>query len=443
MTAIATEQVVAIKTPAWQQLKAAVTAIRPLQVKDGSIPDLSHHDAARGYIHDLCTAITELVPYFPHDDRYLHTVIADLQKWVTNDFTVPDFLDSLLALTEINRREDGLQHLIVFAMYTQNGNPSRNLEALILHIVWPDWIAHIEATTFENPLFLPVAFDDFTSGYDTNAAVLFPETVSTRETPPMKWGAIFCDRESARFRSVVGAAVDSLKVALPEDAQQLLADPKLAQETFVLWDLIHDRAHMRGDLPFDPFLVKQRLPYWLYSLEELRCDLTAFRGATELEKAGIKGAALVKYASILDRSLRFPLTGERQRNYDSVGGQILFAALRKGGAFTWHNSTLAIDWDKVSDVAHDLLARIEELYWHSIDRNKLSHWQTTYELVREFVEPHPASCWSDGIKAMPINYVNKDYLDAILQDEFPLSMFFEMLLKRLKPVVEATKGIRT
>ncbi len=52
-----------------------------------------------------------------------------------------------------------------------------------------------------------------------------------------------------------------------------------------MWDLIHDRTHMRGDLPFDPFMIKQRMPYFLYSLEELRCDLTAFREAVKLERA--------------------------------------------------------------------------------------------------------------------------------------------------------------
>ena len=48
-----------------------------------------------------------------------------------------------------------------------------------------------------------------------------------------------------------------------------------------MWDLIHDRTHMRGDLPFDPFMIKQRMPFFLYSLEELRCDLTAFRESRE------------------------------------------------------------------------------------------------------------------------------------------------------------------
>ena len=49
-----------------------------------------------------------------------------------------------------------------------------------------------------------------------------------------------------------------------------------------MWDLIHDRTHMRGDLPFDPFMIKQRMPFFLYSLEELRCDLTAFRESVKL-----------------------------------------------------------------------------------------------------------------------------------------------------------------
>ena len=65
----------------------------------------------------------------------------------------------------------------------------------------------------------------------------------------------------------------------------MLDDQTIAEETFVMWDLIHDRSHMRGDLPFDPFMIKQRMPYFLYSLEELRCDLTAFRECVALERA--------------------------------------------------------------------------------------------------------------------------------------------------------------
>ena len=37
-------------------------------------------------------------------------------------FGVPDFLDSLLAFQPQEHRENGLQHLVVFPMYTQNGS---------------------------------------------------------------------------------------------------------------------------------------------------------------------------------------------------------------------------------------------------------------------------------------------------------------------------------
>ncbi|HSS70027.1 MAG TPA: DUF6421 family protein, partial [Casimicrobiaceae bacterium] len=46
------------------------------------------------------------------------------------------------------------------------------------------------------------------------------------------------------------------------DAARLLVDQRLTEETFVMWDLIHDRTHMHGDLPFDPFMIKQRMPYF-------------------------------------------------------------------------------------------------------------------------------------------------------------------------------------
>src|SRR5690606_5185949 len=98
------------------------------------------------------------------------------------------------------------------------------------------------------------------------------------------WGAIFQDREAARYRRVTRAASEITKLDLPADAARMLDDQALTEKTFVMWDIIHDRTHMRGDLPFDPFMIKQRMPFFLYSLEELRCDLTAFRESVKIQK---------------------------------------------------------------------------------------------------------------------------------------------------------------
>ncbi|GAB2908345.1 DUF6421 family protein [Nonomuraea fastidiosa] len=429
-----------IKAARFARLKEAVEELRPLQVKDGSVPD-EHKERAAELVATIAERVAEIAPHFPHDAAYLEAVRADLGKWAAQGLGVPDFLDSLDLFHPDTQREDGLEHVVVFPMYTQNGNPNRNLEAVWVRTIWPGWLAELEAGGYDNPMFVPIAFEDFTSGYDTHSAVLFPETVAVRTTPArFTWGGIFADREAARFRRVAGAAAETLRLDLPPDAERLLASQRLAQDTYVLWDLVHDRTHSHGDLPFDPFMIKQRMPYWLYSLEELRCDLTAFGEAVRLEERGVPHARYVQIAILFDRLFRFPITGERVRNYDGLGGQLLFAYLHRNDIVRWTDNRLSIDWERVAIGVADLRGEVEKLYRDSIDRSKLAHWLAAYELVSAYVPPHPASVWAKGVEALPEE--QKAKVDAVLPDEFPLSMFYEALRRKLADVVESTEGLR-
>ena len=318
-----------VSSDAWRALKSAVTDLRALQVADGSVPEAAHHEAAAAQVGRVVAGIEALAPQLPHDADYLEALVKDFGRWADGGFEVPDFYDSLVAFAPAQHRVDGLPHLVVFPMYTQNGNPNRQVEAVLLEVIWPDFVADLEGGDYSNKLFLPIRFLDFTAGYDTNSAVLFPETVAMREVPNFTWGGIFADREAARFRRVVSEAAAVTRLSLPPDAARLIADQELAERAFVMWDLIHDRTHMHGDLPFDPFMIKQRMPYFLYSLEELRCDLTAFREAVTLEAQGHPYARSVQYAVLFDRIFRFAITGDRTRNYDGLGGQLLFAWLHQ------------------------------------------------------------------------------------------------------------------
>jgi len=437
--------------PAWLKIKAAVVALRPLQISDGSIPPADTDSAgaasepaqptARQLVEQITESIGEIAPEFPHDADYLAAVCKDLQRWAATDFGVPDFLDSLQAFHPSRSRVDGRRHLVLFPMYTQNGNPDRNFEAVLIEVIWPEFVQDLEAGDYSNKLFVPIRFLDFTPGYDTNSAVLFPETIAMREVPSFSWGAIFADREAARFRSVVSAAAGITRLALPPDAARLLSDQQLAEQTFVMWDLIHDRTHMHGDLPFDPFMIKQRMPYFLYTLEELRCDLTAFRESVKLEKQGVPHARLVQYAILFDRIFRFAITGSRVRNYDGLGGQLLFAWLHQARVLNWTDNRLTIDWAAVTEPILELGRQIEHLYWQSIDRSKTAHWLAAYELVSATVAPSPLSTWAKGPEALPLGGPIKGLTDAVLADEFPLSMFYEALNRKLSPVVTATAGI--
>ncbi|MEU0807853.1 DUF6421 family protein [Streptomyces sp. NPDC005970] len=435
-----------VEHPSWSVLKDAVEAIRPWQSKDGSI-DFEADGAppgarARSAVDRVVRAVEELAPLLPHDAAYHRALVADLRRWADGGFGVPDFLDSLLAFQPARGRADGRQHLVVFPMYTQNGNPDRNLEALVVRVVWPDWLAELERTRYDNKLYLGLAFEDFTSGYDTNSAVLFPETIAVREVPErFSWGGIFCDREAARFRRVSEAAVQALRVELPEDVRGMLEDQRRCQEAFALWDMVHDRTHSHGDLPFDPFMIKQRQPFWMYGLEELRCDLTAFKEAVKLEAEGVAQARDVQYAVIFDRMFRFPVTGDRVRNYDGLGGQLLFAYLHQHDVVRWTDNTLHIDWVRAPQVTNQLCGEIEKLYRDGIDRPKLVHWFKAYELVSSYLSPHPGSVWAKGPEALDLTQPPRKLVDDVLPDEFPLSMFYEALAKKLRDVVASTKGI--
>ena len=449
---------------AWLRLKAAATAIQRLQVRDGSIPAATDaasgdaHGEARALSAEIIAGIRALAPAFPHDAEYLAASVRDFEKWTDQGFSIPDFLDSLAAFQPQQHRVDGTRHLVVFPMYTQNGSRDRHVEALLVEAIWPEFIAQLEAGDYGNQLFVSLRFLDFTPGYDTHSAVLFPETIAMREIPTFTWGAIFQDREAARYRRVVRAAAEITNLDLPADAARMLEDQQLTEKTFVMWDLIHDRTHMRGDLPFDPFMIKQRMPYFLYSLEELRCDLTAFRESVAIEKrlssridAGealpdaeaetLEYARLVQYAIIFDRIFRFPITGSRVRNYDGLGGQLLFAWLHQRGVLHWTDTALAIDWEDVPGAVIALSDAINELYWRSIDRPKTAHWLAAYELVRSTLTPHPASLWARGLPDEILAGLPQGYTDAVLDDEFPLSMFFEALDKKMKSVIESTAGI--
>lgn len=430
-------------SPAWAAVKGAASALRPLQSQNGSIEDAAAHAEARAHVEAIRAALPEFASLLPHDAAYLDALRHDLARWSDSGFAEPDFLDSLVAFQPQVHRVDGLHHLVLFPMTTQNGSPDRLIEAVLVEVIWPEFVAALEAGDYSNGLFVPIRFVDFTGGYDTNSAVLFPETVAMRELPRFTWGAIFADREAARFRTVVRAAAQLTQLELPEAAERLLEDQRLAERTFVMWDLIHDRTHMRGDLPFDPFMIKQRMPYFLYSLEELRCDLTAFREAVRLEASDdpaiAEHAKLVQYAVIFDRIFRFAITGSRVRNYDGLGGQLLFAWLHQHRVLHWTDTRLTIDWDEVPAVVVALSDAINDLYWRSIDRPKVAHWLAAYDLVATTLTPHPASRWAT--RDLPLTGLPRELTDAVLDDEFPLSMFYEALSKKMVGVIESTAGI--
>jgi hypothetical protein len=425
----------ALADPAWADLREAVEELRLTQSPDGSV-DLGAHDAAR--LGELVTAIAasarRLLPHFPHQAEYMDALEADLRAWADGGFGKPDFTRATEAFRPERERRDGIEHLAVFPMYKQNGSPDTCFEALIVRVPWPGWAVELERR-YDNAKFVPVTFVDHTAGYDSECAVLFPETFAVAQRTDAHFGAIFCDREAERFRRVCGAAAGILRLNMPPDAACLLASPELSRDAYIAWDLIHDRTHMRGDLPFDPFMIRQRSPYWMYALEELRCDLTTFGEAVKLEAEGFALGKHIQYAILFDRLFRFPVTGGRVRNYDGLGGQLLFAFLHHERYLHWTDNRLVIEWGRVAEGVGRLQTMVADLYHSGIDRSKLGQWIAAHDLVATYVPPAEGSVWARDRRELPEVEEPKQLVDLVRDDEFPLSLFYTQLKPKLEPAL--------
>jgi hypothetical protein len=183
-------------------------------------------------------------------------------------------------------------------------------------------------------------------------------------------------------------------------------------------------------------MIRQRSPYWMYSLEELRCDLTTFGEAVKLEAEGFPLGRHVQYAILFDRLFRFPVTGGRVRNYDGLGGQLLFAFLHHERYLHWTDNRLVIEWTRVAEGVGRLQALVADLYHSGIDRSKLGQWIAAHDLVASYVPPAEGSVWARERRDLPEVEEPKQLVDLVRDDEFPLSLFYTQLKPKLAPALE-------
>ena len=460
----------ASQSPAWSSLKGAINALRILQNPDGTIPaettaltrlspaspvndtgevtpspasfagegwgegkpfpEAVHHEA-KHLVQAAAGAIQQLMPEFPHQQDYLDQVILDFDAWVAGGFQKPDFAKSLELFNPQLHRRDQIEHLWVMPMYTPNASSDWRFEAMIYRVPWPEWLAELERTQYQNAKLVPGHLVDFTAGYASDCAVLFPETVQVAAKGSNQFATIFCDREAARYQRVVTRAAEITQLALHPQLECFLNSLPLIMDTYALWDLIHDKSHSVGELPFDPFMIRQRAPFWMYGLEELRVDLRAFHEATRLAHGEFPFAHYVRYAILFDRIFRFPITGNRIRNYDSLGGQLLFSYLHQQDVLVWRDNQLEVRWDALDAGMEGLRQELLRLYKFGSDASRMNFWIAAHDLVSQFVPPNIASKWKRDTREITDESDPKKWIDLVHPDEFPLGNFHANLKKKI------------
>ena len=417
------------ENPQWQRLCGIVNTLRSIQHPDGSV-DVPSHDGTHKLVDAIVGELAKLAPLFPHQADYLAQLPRDFALWAKGGFGKPDFSASLALFRPDLHRRDAVEHLVVFPMYTPNASSDTRFEALVTRTFWPDWLAEMECA-YPNAKFVPIQLVASTEGYASDCAVLFPETVSVAARATNHFGGIFCDREAARLQDTALRAAASTRLPVFPELECLLADRSMLLSVCALWDLIHDRSHSLGELPFDPFMIRQRAPFWMYGIEELRVDVTAFCDADRLAREGCPFARYVCMAIVLDRIFRFPITGPRVRNYDALGGQFLFSALHQRDVIAWHDNRLTIRWDLLPAAMLALRDEMNALYKMGADCSKVSFWIAGHDFIARSVKPNVGSRWSST--ALPDEDDPKLWLGLVHDDEFPLGNFHRNLMRKLEP----------
>ena len=206
----------------------------------------------------------------------------------------------------------------------------------------------------------------------------------------------------------------------------------LALETYILWDLIHDSWHSHGDLPFDPFMIRQRLPYWMYSLEELRVDLAAFVDAGELARRGLRLRAL---RAVRDALRPHPALPHHRQPRAQLRRPRRAAAVRlpaQGAACArWTDNSCSSTGSASTRPWPRCASEIEALYRDGIDLSRVSYWIAAHDLVAEYVRPNVNSQWQKETRVYSDEAEPRAWVDRVLDDEFPLSMFYESVKKKM------------
>ena len=247
----------------WLALKDAVTRIRPLQSKDGSI-DAETHDlaAARRLVDDITREIAALAPRFPHDADYLEAVAGRLPALGRRGLRhagLPRLAACLPARPAPRRRPAAPGRLP--DVHPERQPRTATSRRVVLRMVWPRLAGRAGAHPLRQPA-VPAGSPSRTSPPATTPT---RRCSSPRPSPCARRRTFHLGRHLLRPR---GRPLPPGQRPPPRRRSGLAAarrtpsgwshDQGAGPEAFVLWDMIHDRTHSHGDLPFDPFMIKQR-----------------------------------------------------------------------------------------------------------------------------------------------------------------------------------------
>ena len=204
--------------PAWAELKDAVEELR---AHPGArrLGRPAEHDAGRlaELVEAIADAAAGLARHFPHQRDYIEALARrPARTGSTPASRKPDFVRSIEAFRPERDRRDGIEHLVVFPMYKQNASRDTCFEALIVRVPWPDFVAELERSGYDNPKFVPVNFVDYTVGLRLRVRGPLPRDLLHRRAPAQPTSA--ASSATARPSASAASAARAAELLRPQPA---------------------------------------------------------------------------------------------------------------------------------------------------------------------------------------------------------------------------------
>ena len=335
-------------------------------------------------------------------------------------------------------RADGIEHLVVFPMYKQNGSRDTCFEALICAPV-----ARVDRRARAHALRQP----EVRPG---GAARLHPRLRQRVRGPVPRDGLV--RRRAGRTTSVRSSATARPSACagspgrrptccglnLPPDAALMLASPAVSAAG--LHPLGPDprprpqprRAAVRPvhDPPARAVLDV------LAGGAALRPDRVRARLST-LERDGARSRATSSTRSCSTGCCGSRSPAARVRNYDGLGGQLLFAYLHRHGQCTGPTTSSRSSGSAVGGRRAGLHEEVAELYRPaSTARSSGTGRRPTTSSPRAW-RRRTGSRWAAGARDFEDVEDPRPYVDHVLDDEFPLSIFYSSLKAKLAAVTSS------
>ena len=369
----------------------AVEELRLTQEPDGSVdpPSTTPARLRRAGRRRSPTAVAGLRPHFPHQADYIDALCGRPRApGPTAASRKPDFDRSHRGLPP--RARPPRRHRAPRRLPDVQAERARRdtcFEALIVRVPWPEWSPSSSARATTTRSSSRSTLVDYTDGLRLRVRRPLPGDLLDRRAPAEPTSAaIFCDREAERFRRVCGArrrdpAASTCRRTRPP-ARPRPSSPSDAYIALGPDPRPHPHARRPAVRPVhDP--PAQPVLDVLAGGAALRPDRVR-RGRASSRREGFAFARHVQYAILFDRLFRFPITGSRVRNYDGLGGQLLFAFLHQRGLPALDRQPADDRLGAASPTASARLReRVQELYHSGIDRSKLGQWIAAHDLVAD------------------------------------------------------------